>query len=142
MADVVTWEADSVGNVAGRDNRVRNATVAAILLEALVVAAYGLYLAFETLTAQATERVAAVFLVLVVLGLAAGLALAARGVLRRHRAARAPVLVWQVLQIAVAAPAVRTRWYVGVPLILLAIVAASGVLRSEVLPEGSATEVD
>jgi hypothetical protein len=44
--------------------------------------------------------------------------------------------VWQVLQLTAAAPALRERWYVGVPLVVAAIVAAVGVLRSDVLPEG------
>ncbi len=122
----------------GPGSPARTVTAAAVLLEALVAAAYGVFLAVETVVATATERVAAVFLVVIVLALAASLAFLARLVLAGRRAARAPLLVWQVLQLAIALPAVTARWYVGVPLVLLAVVAGLGVLRSDVLPDDDA----
>jgi heme/copper-type cytochrome/quinol oxidase subunit 3 len=115
----------------------RRVVVLAVLLEAAAVAAYAVFLVVETVRGPVTEPVAAVFLALLTLALAAALVLAARAVAAGRRAARAPVLVWQILQLAIGVPALTTRWYVGVPLVLLAVVAGLGVLRSDVLPDES-----
>jgi hypothetical protein len=113
---------------------LRGVVALLVLIESFVVLCYGVFLAVETVTAAATERVAAGFLAAITIGLAAGLAVAARSVARGRRAARAPVLTWQILQIAVAAPALSARWYIGVPLIVVAIVTGVGALRQDVLP--------
>lgn len=101
----------------------------AVALEALVVGGYGVFLGVESVVAPATDRLAAVVMAVFCLGLAAGLLVLARGVGLGRRWARAPVLVWQVLQASVAVPALSTRWPVGVALLLLCVVAAFGVLR-------------
>lgn len=109
--------------------------VAVVLLEALVVAGYGVYLAWETVVAPAADRLGAAFLVLVVAVLATGLAALSRAVGRGLRGARAPVLVWQVLQASVAVPALSQRWYVAVPLLALCVAAVVGVFRPGVIED-------
>jgi hypothetical protein len=111
----------------------RRVVAAVVLVEALVVAGYAVFLAFETIVAPATDRLAAVFLVVVAALIAVGLSVLGRAVVRGARGARAPVLVWQVLQASVAGPALSQRWYVAVPLLLLCVVAAVGVFRPGVI---------
>ena len=125
------------GSSGGSGPAAAGVVAAVVAVEAAVAGGYGVVLAVDTLTQPATERVAAAFLALSAVVLAAGLVVAARAVRARRRAARAPVLVWQLLQLSVAVPALGTRWYVGVPLTLLAVVAGLGVLRSDVFPESS-----
>lgn len=106
----------------------------AVALEAVVVLGYGVYLAVETVIAEATEQLAAAVLAVMVIGLGVALAALARGVLNGRGWVRAPILVWQVMQAAVAVPALPgPRWWLGVVLLVLCIVAGSGVLRDDVL---------
>jgi len=107
---------------------MRRLVVLAVVIEALVVGGYGVYLAVETLVAPAADRLGAAFLVVLTLALAAGLGALAAAVRAGRRAARAPVLVWQLLQASVAVPALHDRWYLGVGLMLLCVVAGAGVL--------------
>ena len=125
MAD--TWQA-------WRVSPARRAVVAALVVEAVVVGGYGAFLGLETVIAEATERVAAAFLALFALALGAGLAGLARAVAKGWRGARAPVVLWQLLQASIAVPALGPRWYVGVGLLVLCVVAGVGVLRADVLP--------
>ena len=67
--------------------------------EALLLLAGAAYLVWGLFTQTATEAGAAVVLVLLAAGLAAGLLACARGLFHGRRAARSPVLVWQVLQL-------------------------------------------
>lgn len=117
----------------GRAGSARAVVVVTVAIEAAVAAAYGVYLGVESVVAEATERLAAVVLTLMVLGLAAALAALARAVSHGRRRARAPVLVWQLLQASVAVPALSTRWPLGVGLLALCVVATVGVMRPEVL---------
>ena len=144
MARVASGPASDLGALEGVDAMsaarsmpvARRVVAAIVLLEAAVVAACGVYLAVEAAIGDVAERAGAVFLAVLAVALAGGLAAVGRAVAAGRRGARAPVLVWQVLQLTAAAPALRERWYVGVPLVVAAIVAAVGVLRSDVLPEG------
>jgi len=114
---------------------MRRLVVLAVVVEAMVVGGYGVYLGVETLVAPAADRLAATFLVVLTLGLAVGLALLARAVRDGRRGARAPVLVWQLLQASVAVPALPDRWYLGFPLLALCVVAGAGVLLGQAEPD-------
>ncbi len=68
------------------------------------------------------------------LALAAGLAAVTAGVARARRWARSPALVWQVLQIAVAVPALSTAPWLAAAAVALALGVGAGVLFDAVLP--------
>ncbi|MFZ0159187.1 MAG: hypothetical protein WAL50_09185 [Kineosporiaceae bacterium] len=101
----------------------------AVLSEAALVGGYGVYLGVESVIAPATERLAAVVMAVFCAALAVALVVLARALAAGRRWARSPVLVWQVLQASVAAPALSTRWPVGVGLLLLCLLASVGVMR-------------
>jgi O-antigen/teichoic acid export membrane protein len=99
------------------------AAAALVALEAVGLLAAALFFVVELGVADADDRVrASVAAVLTLLG-AVGLGLVARGLFRRRRWARAPALVPTRLVLPVAFDLTRGgRWYVGVPLLLLAVV--------------------
>lgn len=110
-------------------------TVAAVVwLEAAGLLGLAVFLVIEAFAGTPVERGGAFVLALMTLLTGGGLALVARGVSTVQRWARAPVLTWQVLQAAVAFPALKTRWYLAVPLLIASLIAGSGVLRPGVLP--------
>lgn len=117
----------------------RRVVTAAVVIEALVVVGYGMYLGVEAIVTPTGHRLAALFLAAMTVLFGAGLALVARAVAQGRRGARAPVLVWQILQAAVAVPAaygasdaLLPAW-VGIALLVLCLVAGLGVLRSDVV---------
>jgi hypothetical protein len=97
------------------------AAASLVALEALGLLAAAVFFVVELGVADADDRVrASVAAVLTLLG-AVGLGLVARGLYRRRRWARAPALVTNLLVLPVAFDLTRGgRWYVGVPLLLLA----------------------
>ena len=97
---------------------------------------YAVSLAVGSVTQVATERGAAIALAVIAVLLAAGLAVAARASWRARRAARAPVVVWQILQAALAYDALQARSEWGVLLLVLAVVAAVGACWPGVLRDG------
>ena len=99
------------------------AAAALVALEAVGLLAAAVFFVVELGVADADDRVrASVAAVLTALG-AVGLGLVARGLFRRRRWARAPALVTNLLVLPVAFDLTRGgRWYVGVPLLLLAVV--------------------
>jgi len=133
-----------------RTGTAARVVVAAVLLEALVLIGYGVFLAFETVAAQPADRVGAAFLALIVVLFGFALLGCARAVLRRRPEVRVPLLLWQVLQVTVAVPALQqpeaiSRWGIGVPLIVLALVVGAGMVHPAVLgpmsgPTGSPSE--
>lgn len=100
----------------------------AVSIEALLVAGYGLYLGVSTVTGEALEPLAAIVMALTFLALAAGLAVLARGVLARRRWAAAPVIVWQILQAAVAVQMLSLYPPIEIALLALCLIAGVGVL--------------
>ena len=102
------------------------------MLEALLLVAGAIYLVWRLLTSTATEAPAAVAEVLLALGLAAGLLACARALARRRRAVRAPLVVWQVLQLSVGLPQFSggTTW-AGVVLAVPAVLVLAGLFTRE-----------
>jgi len=101
------------------------AAVAVTGLEAVLIAAAAGVLLLDVATGEAGDALApSVLLAALAAAAAAGLAVAARGLSRGHGWARAPLLVWQLLQGAVALPALRG----GAPWLwaLLAVLAVGG----------------
>lgn len=120
---------------------VRRVVAVAVLVEALVVLAYGVFLAVESFIETSPSLIGSLVLSLVTLLIGAGLLLVARAVAAGRRGARAPVLVWQLLQLVVALPAaygrpeaLMPRW-AGIPLLALCLVAGLGVLRRDAVDD-------
>ncbi len=106
----------------------------AIALEALLLAAYTVFVVVQSLRGEATDLVGALVLAAVALALAAGLAAVAVGVLRGARWARSPALVWQVLQGFVGLSGTVEPRAVAVLLVVLAVAVALGLFRDDVIP--------
>ena len=99
------------------------AATALVALEALGLLAAAVFFVVELGVADADDRVRATTAAALTLLGAVGLGLVARGLYRRRRWARAPALVSNLLVLPVAFDLTRGgRWYVGVPLLVLAVV--------------------
>jgi hypothetical protein len=119
---------------------IRLILVLTVGIEAAVVAGYGLVLAVDLLTQKATEFGAGVGLAISAVVLAVGLLLMARAAHRTRRGARAPILVWQILQAGLAREALVAGSGWGWLLIVLAVVGAVGVFWPDVLNSDGATD--
>ncbi len=106
----------------------------AIGIEALLLAAYAVFVVVESLRGGSADRIGALVFAAVALALAAGLAAVATGVLRGARWSRSPALVWQVLQAFVAFSGTVEPWAVAVLLVVLAVAVALGLFREDVIP--------
>jgi hypothetical protein len=106
---------------------------AVVLTEGLVLLGATVFLVVELFVATATEPGGAIAEAVITLVIGLGLLQLGRVVLRADERARIPVLVWQVLQASVAVPALSSQWYVGVALLVAAVVAGIGVLVPGVL---------
>ena len=92
-------------------------------LQAALLAGLGAFVVAETLVATTTDVVRALVAAGLALASAAGLALVARGLLRRRRWARSPALVTNLIAVPVALGLVQGgRWYLGTPLAIWAVV--------------------
>lgn len=120
---------------------VRKVVALAVLAEALAVLGFGVYLAVESFLETSPSLVSSLVLALTTLLLGGGLVLVARAVAAGRRGARAPVLVWQLLQFVVSLPAayerpdaLLPRW-AGIPLLVLCLVAGLGILRRDAVDD-------
>lgn len=98
---------------------------------------YAVSLVVDSFTEKATEPGAAAALAAFAGVVCAGLVLVARAVTRARRAARAPLVVWQILQAAVGKEALTASSWWGVALLALAVVALAGAFWPGVLREGA-----
>lgn len=108
-----------------RPGRIPALTAGAALvgLQTAGLAAAAVFFAVETVVATADDRTRAVLAAVLTLVAAAGLGLVAQGLWRRRRWARAPAVVVNLLVLPVAFDLARGgRWYVGVPLLVWALV--------------------
>ena len=118
-----------------RATLIRRILASTVGLEATVVGGYGVVLVVDSATRKATEPGAGFALAGTAVVICAGLAVAALATLRARRAARAPIIVWQILQAAVAKEALAARSWWGVLLAVLAVVGVVGALWPGVLRE-------
>lgn len=100
----------------------------AVLIEAVLVGGFGVYLAVSSVTSQATELPAAIVMAVFFLTLAAALVFLVRGLVAGRRWARSPILLWQVLLGAVAAEALSIHRLIEVGVLVLCVIAGIGVL--------------
>lgn len=111
-----------------RPRGVRVFLVLTVLLEALLCVGYGVFLGIGAVVADAADRTAAAVMAVSAAGVGVALGIASRAAGRGRRAARAPILVWQLLQLSVAYLTVGTSWW---PFgIFLALLAGSSVVAS------------
>jgi hypothetical protein len=113
---------------------VRVTLVTTVGVEAALAGGYGVVLAVACVTQRATEAGAGAALAAIAMVICTGLLMVARAAARARRGARAPVVVWQILQAALAREALSAGSAWGVILIVLAAVAMissfwPGVLR-------------
>jgi hypothetical protein len=97
-------------------------------LEGLALVVLAVSVVVVDLRGQAADRIGALVLGLTALALGAGLFAAAVGVARAQRWARSPAVVWQLIQLAVAVPALGSAPAVAVPAAVLAVGVGIGVL--------------
>jgi O-antigen/teichoic acid export membrane protein len=91
-------------------------------LQALGLAGIAVFYLVELAVATSDDRVRALVTAGLALAAAAGLALVARGLLRRRRWARSPALVTNLLVLPVAVGLLQGgRWYAGAPLLVWAL---------------------
>jgi hypothetical protein len=115
----------------GPTSRARLLVAAGVAFEAVLIAVGAVASAVTSATGAAEDRVGALFLAVTALALAAGLGAVALGVRRGLRWARTPTLVWQALQVLVSVTTLQPA--LGIPLAVLGVAVAYGVLRRDVV---------
>lgn len=108
--------------------------VVAVLVEAALLAAVGVFFVVEVVVAEPTSTGTAVSIAALALLLAGVLVLCARGLLAGRRWARAPVMTWQLLVLLAVVPTLLgDRWWAAAGLAALSLVAAVGLLVPSVV---------
>jgi hypothetical protein len=110
-----------------RDGLLATVTAGAVAVEGLLLFAVAVRLSVEAAPVDPGGKVAEVALS-VLCGL--GLLGCAWAVYRGRRWPRGLLLTWQLLQAAVAIPALGERWAIGVGLLLLSAVVIVGLVRA------------
>ena len=119
----------------GGDPRLRLAVAALVALEAAVLVGLAVFVGVETVVASPTDVAGSLALAAVTLVIGVGLGLCARGVLAARRWSKAPVITWQLLQAGIAMPlSSSARWYIGIPLLAVAIVVGVLMAGNKVVP--------
>jgi hypothetical protein len=100
-------------------------------LQGVVVLTAAVFWLVEAFVSQATSLLNVVMAVLLFALVGAGLLLVARDLVRRRRWARAPAVTWEVICLPVAYGLFQSgRWYVGLPLAVVALAVLVAVLGS------------
>lgn len=116
---------------------IRRILSVVVMLEAVLCAGSGAFLAVETAVARVTDPGASAAMGVLAMALAGALLLAVRAVGRGRRAARSPIIVWQLMQLSVAQLTLGTPWLpIGILLTILAVVAVGAALWPGVLQKG------
>jgi uncharacterized protein YaaW (UPF0174 family) len=108
-------------------NRLSALVAALVALEAVSLLVAAVFLLVEALTSGGDNLAAGLSLAAIAIVVGVGLVICARGVARRQRWTRGPVLTWQLLQAGVGMPLSTSQaWWAGV--LLLATSVIVGVL--------------
>lgn len=125
-------------DVTREDSRsgLRAAVVALVALEAVAIVVAPVFLLIEAFSGDGEDsRGFAVGLTVMAVLIGAGLAVCARGVARGERWTRGPVVTWQLVQAGVAMPvSASATWWIGVPLLAVAVVVGVLMAGSLVVP--------
>lgn len=89
--------------------------------EGLVIVGLGLLLVWSAIAGDAESATDALSMGIIGTVTGAGLVVCGIGLWTRHRWARAPAIVWQLLMLPIGLYQLGELWYVGVPVILLAL---------------------
>jgi hypothetical protein len=104
---------------------------ALVALQGVVVIGAAVFYVVEAVVSEATSLLNVAMAVLLFLLMGGGLLLVARSLVHRRRWARAPAVTWEVICLPVAYGLVESgRWYVGVPVAVVAAVVLAAVLTS------------
>jgi hypothetical protein len=118
---------------------VRRILVSTVGVEAVLVGGGGIVAAVDALRRNVSTAGSGVALAAFAVVIAVGLVLVARATLRGSRGARAPIIVWQILQAAAAKVALDAGSgpgvWIGVGLLVLAVVGLVGALWPGVLED-------
>jgi hypothetical protein len=107
-------------------------------IEAMLPLAGAGFLLREALTEDGGSVAAGICLAAIAVVIGAGLAFCARGVARRLRWTRGPLLTWQLLQAGVGMPLSTSKaWWVGVPLLAISVVVGVLIAGRQVITETS-----
>ncbi|HET8615593.1 MAG TPA: hypothetical protein VFL94_08730 [Actinomycetales bacterium] len=102
-----------------------------VALQGVVVLAAAVFYLVEPLVSETSSLRNVAMAVVLFLLVGGGLLLVARGLVPRRRWARAPAITWQVICLPIALGLVQSgRWYVGLPIAVVALVVLVAVLRS------------
>jgi hypothetical protein len=102
-----------------------------VAVQGVVVLAAAVFYLVEAVVSDATSVRNVAMGALLFLLMGAGLLLVARDLVRRRRWARAPAVTWEVICLPVAYGLVQSgRWYVGLPVAVVAAVVLAAVLSS------------
>ena len=100
-------------------------------VQGAVVLAAAVFWLVEAFVSDATSVLNVVMSVLLFTLTGVGLVLVGRGLVHRRRWARAPAVTWEVICLPVAYGLFQSgRWYVGLPLAVVALLVLVGVLGS------------
>jgi hypothetical protein len=108
-----------------------------VVLQAVLLAVASVVLAVEALRPETVDRLGAELLAVIGVASAAAIAVLGRGIGRRQRWSRSPVLVIELICLPIAYTVVQNgKWWAGVPLGLSAVavvglLAASGQLTRQ-----------
>lgn len=110
---------------------VLRAAGALVALQGVLVLAAAVFYLVEALVSDASSLLNVAMAVVLFLLMGGGLLLVARDLVRRRRWARAPVVTWEVICLPIAyGLADSGRWYIGLPVAVVAVVVLAAVLTS------------
>jgi drug/metabolite transporter (DMT)-like permease len=116
-------------------NRLRVLVAVLVGLETLGLLGLAVFLTAEVFRVEPSSRGFTAGLALLALVGAAGLAVCTRGVARGLRWTRGPVITWQLVQAGVALPLATSKaWWVGVPLLAVAVAVGALLAGRHVVP--------
>ena len=121
--------------------RLRTGVAALVGLEALGLLGLAVYMVVQTAVATASDTAGALALAGVLVLIGTGVGVCAWGVLGGRRWSRSPAVTWQIVQAGIGMPlSASARWYVGIPVLAVAVVALFLLLTRRVIPPEPAPE--
>ncbi|HST86508.1 MAG TPA: hypothetical protein VLL08_32520 [Kineosporiaceae bacterium] len=119
-------------------NRLSALVAALVALEAVMLVIAAVFLLVEAVRSGGDDLAAGLSLAAIAIVVGVGLAICARGVARRQRWSRGPVLTWQLLQAGVGMPLSTSQaWWAGVLLLAVSIIVGVLIAGGRVITEST-----